>query len=461
MAVAEKKVQETSTSSPFDRVPVVSLVGVVYVLGCLGVVFKFVPELWRRLWDAIGRDANSFTANTLLVLAMLAAAVGLIVLGARLLGPKQQPGIRAGIFFGLLLFLFVLLMSRWVSLWVEYWVYYEHWFGDAGRTVGIAVTVLAAAGFLYLAGRWFLKPGFERMVLGFEGAGWFNARSYKPQQGQKVRRGTILGLLFLLGAGIYTMVAHNVLAGGSPDWQIGIPFTGTTVHISPGDARSMLDEKYPNWEKGVPSYEFRDKILPGFDPTKWVRIDSTREIKVAYREGDEEIKREFKPGEIVEKRTIIDLKKKLVESGSVDTDKDALPNAEEAKTKGGVAVVVPVSPPVGTMKLATITLLPQVQFTLPFLLLALSLWFAWRVVNLPSFADFLIATEAELNKVSWTTRKRLFQDTIVVLTTMVLLAALLFAMDQAWLHLLSWKRIGVIYQEDNPSQSTKGERPPW
>ncbi len=34
-----------------------------------------------------------------------------------------------------------------------------------------------------------------------------------------------------------------------------------------------------------------------------------------------------------------------------------------------------------------------------------ALWLAWRVVNVPSFADFLIATEAELNKVSWTTRR--------------------------------------------------------
>ena len=31
--------------------------------------------------------------------------------------------------------------------------------------------------------------------------------------------------------------------------------------------------------------------------------------------------------------------------------------------------------------------------------------------------DFLIATEAEMNKVSWTTRKRLVKDTIVVLVT--------------------------------------------
>ena len=31
-------------------------------------------------------------------------------------------------------------------------------------------------------------------------------------------------------------------------------------------------------------------------------------------------------------------------------------------------------------------------------------WIAFRLVNLPSFADFLIAVEAEMNKVSWPTR---------------------------------------------------------
>jgi len=78
------------------------------------------------------------------------------------------------------------------------------------------------------------------------------------------------------------------------------------------------------------------------------------------------------------------------------------------------------------------------------LLAALSLWFAYRAVSFPVFADFLIATEAELNKVSWTTRKRLFQDTVVVLTTVVLLTVFLFAVDLIWFQLLSSRWIGVI-----------------
>ena len=53
-----------------------------------------------------------------------------------------------------------------------------------------------------------------------------------------------------------------------------------------------------------------------------------------------------------------------------------------------------------------LTLLTDKQYTIPLLLLALTFWFAFRSVNMPTFAEFLIATEAEMNKVSWSTRKQ-------------------------------------------------------
>ena len=46
-----------------------------------------------------------------------------------------------------------------------------------------------------------------------------------------------------------------------------------------------------------------------------------------------------------------------------------------------------------------VTLLSDVRFTVPLILGAMTLWFAYRIVNFPGFADFLIATEAEINKV--------------------------------------------------------------
>src|SRR5207253_1901628 len=101
-------------------------------------------------------------------------------------------------------------------------------------------------------------------------------------------------------------------------------------------------------------------------------------------------------------------------------------------------------------------------FTVPLLLLGLSIWLSWRMVNMPAFADFLIATEGELNKVSWTTQRRLVQDTIVVLLTVVLLTVYLFAWDQSWRVLLSWRPIGVIQvQEDQKEANTSVEQKNW
>ena len=91
-----------------------------------------------------------------------------------------------------------------------------------------------------------------------------------------------------------------------------------------------------------------------------------------------------------------------------------------------------------------ITILPDIQFTLPILLAAFTLWLGWRIVNMPTFADFLIATEAEMNKVSWSSRKRLFQDTVVVLITVLLMTLFLLAVDLFWGWLLSRKFIGVL-----------------
>jgi preprotein translocase SecE subunit len=105
----------------------------------------------------------------------------------------------------------------------------------------------------------------------------------------------------------------------------------------------------------------------------------------------------------------------------------------------------------------TRVLLPHVAYTLPVLLAALALWFAWRGANVPAFADFLIATEAELNKVSWTTRKRLWQDTIVVLVTVILMAFALFAADMVWSKVLTM--IGVL--QPPPPSSERMQEQPW
>lgn len=75
------------------------------------------------------------------------------------------------------------------------------------------------------------------------------------------------------------------------------------------------------------------------------------------------------------------------------------------------------------------------------LFLALS-WVSFRLVHLPRFADFLIAVEAEMQKVSWPSRTELVRSSIVVLVTIFVLAAVLFVFDGFW----AWffKAIGVM-----------------
>jgi preprotein translocase SecE subunit len=108
----------------------------------------------------------------------------------------------------------------------------------------------------------------------------------------------------------------------------------------------------------------------------------------------------------------------------------------------------------------TLTLLPARRYTLMLLLSAGLLWFAWRIVNLPVFADFLIATEAEINKVSWTTRRRLVQDSIVVLVTVFLMTLFLLIVDILWFWLLSNPKIGVLKIDTSSQQVGPGSEKP-
>ena len=51
------------------------------------------------------------------------------------------------------------------------------------------------------------------------------------------------------------------------------------------------------------------------------------------------------------------------------------------------------------------------------------------LLNKPDYADFLIATDSEMKKVNWTSRRELFGSTKVVIGFMFLIAALLFIFD--------------------------------
>jgi preprotein translocase subunit SecE len=73
-----------------------------------------------------------------------------------------------------------------------------------------------------------------------------------------------------------------------------------------------------------------------------------------------------------------------------------------------------------------------VVLAIPAVLLLAGLWFGYRVVNWPRFADFLIAVEAEMNKVTWPSKDELIRASIVVIFTIFFLAMALFLFDVIW-----------------------------
>ncbi len=328
MAVAVKNMSETTTITPrpLDRLAVSSLVGALYVLAGLGTVFYLLPALW---WDWLGLGRTP-VIGTLLILFMVLTAGAWAYGAVRLTRTTPPAGMKSGIFCGLLELLIIGLVTCGVGNWIEA--------STLGQTQpAICIGIIAVLGVVLLAVgvRYFFHQTFKRWLVILEEQGWFDFAPYKKSQGQRVRRGTILGVIAIAVSGIYTMLAHRTLESGPQNWQVPIPFA--SGHY-------------------------------------WI-------------------------------------------------------------------------------------ILPDVRYTVPILLLLASVWLGYRVVNLPVFADFLIATEAELNKVSWSPWKKLKQDTVVVLVTVCLLTLFLFVVEQGWAWLLT--RVGVVQVPKQTEEFDSQKELPW
>lgn len=81
------------------------------------------------------------------------------------------------------------------------------------------------------------------------------------------------------------------------------------------------------------------------------------------------------------------------------------------------------------------------EYAIPLLVAGVGAWAAFRAVNWPKFADFLIAVEAEMNKVSWPSKGELIRSSCVVIFVIFALAAILFGYDFFWS--VFFKFIGV------------------
>jgi preprotein translocase SecE subunit len=535
MAVAVKNNRETTSPSVFDRLPVSILMGVAYILGSAGIAFPLLDSLW---WQWLGLNRSQPVWWIALAVVWLALVGGLAYLGFKLLGPKPAKGLVSGIALSVGAIILVAFLAQWLGTLIEGWIYQSFLFGEVGWAVGVGLTAGLALLALILLGRLLFADNAEKRLAGVEEQGWFSTAPYKSSQGQRVRRGTMLGVLVLGGAGIWTL--HQGLEKDNGDWRVNIPFTDKalvtlqTVGDNP-DLKARLEaeqqglsarwreqqkealdqlralaaqnpqvlvvlqgrtEEHPALKEIVdrPQAERKEPVNPDApEPTvspeqraevdrlvqmvdepepqatlvldRFQLRDSNKRFQDAYvkivKPGSDPYKelpppgsRDFQPGEVV-------LKKEFDEQKEIRLTKQKNLTEEGEKEKAALvepAKEGPVTPAGGAVEYRQLTLLPQLRFSLPLLLLALTLWVAWRLVNFPAFADFLIATEAELNKVSWTTRKRLIQDTIVVLVTVLMMTVFLFVADVVWSKLL--QGIGVL--QPPPPEATKANQElPW
>lgn len=83
------------------------------------------------------------------------------------------------------------------------------------------------------------------------------------------------------------------------------------------------------------------------------------------------------------------------------------------------------------------------NYLIPGIIALIGLWFCYRLVNISKFADFLIAVEAEMNKVSWPSKAELVRSAIIVIGVIVVLAFCLFVFDFLWR--LLFQTLGIVY----------------
>jgi preprotein translocase SecE subunit len=334
MATAEKSAAvEVAPRDPRQVLRIHSAVGALYVLASLWLIFLGLPSLWRLIdvSTLFTEKPNEFLADALLLLVTVPAIFGLFVLGRYLEGPNPVHGLRAATTYLVLVVL------------------------GCGLLITSGVNLVTVIGLVLLAGAvvLFFQPGFLDWLVRCEDQGWFHVASFKPNQGVRVRRATVAGVMVLVLCGIYTLIVHRSLQTGNL-YQVARPFAADSWSPSPNP-----------WVVTMPF--------------------STEQLVFLY----------------------------------------------------------------------------NIPLTVPFILLVVSGWLAWRLVNWPAFADFLIATEAEMNKVSWTSRKRLYQDTIVVLTTVVLFTLFLFVIDILWIKILTSPLIDVLKHDPTAAARRNQQSAQW
>jgi len=80
----------------------------------------------------------------------------------------------------------------------------------------------------------------------------------------------------------------------------------------------------------------------------------------------------------------------------------------------------------------------SVQYGVPALILIILGSVIYWILNRPNVADFMIATEGEMKKVSWSTKKEIIASTKVVIFVVVLMGLLLSGVDLIFMWFFKW-----------------------
>ena len=108
----------------------------------------------------------------------------------------------------------------------------------------------------------------------------------------------------------------------------------------------------------------------------------------------------------------------------------------------GVALIVCAGAYKGSLQLEATTSdlfrSPAFAFGVPTAIAALLVLVTAWIVNRVKAADFLIATEGEMKKVSWSSRREVAGSTKVVIVTTFIMAGILFAVDLLLVVLFQW-----------------------
>ncbi len=85
--------------------------------------------------------------------------------------------------------------------------------------------------------------------------------------------------------------------------------------------------------------------------------------------------------------------------------------------------------------------LGRFRAAIPLVIMLACFYVLLRVVNGKRPADFMIATEGEMKKVSWSSKKEIIGSTKVVITTLLFMGLILFLVDLLFMKLMKWANV--------------------